>query len=339
MKKFTKNLLLMLALVFALAACSNPGSSQTEEGKTEVQTKVEKENLSSEETTESSEKDNESESSNIGALTFTDGAGKEISLEKNPEKIVVTQPSDAEILFEIGAGDKIIGRGDYVDYPEEVDSIKTVGSGENLNIEEVIALEPEVLIMGMMSQTEDQVKKLEDAGITVVSTDANSLEEIYKNIELLGQLTDKEDEAKALVEDMKSVFDEYKEKASENGETHSVYYEISPLEFDLWTGGKNTFFDELGEIVGLENIFNDVDGWSVVSEEEVINRNPEFIITSSYPSGDIAPEDEIMSRENWKGIDAVANSKVFSVDNDEFTRPGPRLRNAVKVLFENVYGE
>lgn len=339
MKKFTKNLLLMLALVFALAGCSNTNTGESEKGNAEVQTEVDSEKLDSEEKTEAADSDKTEDADTTGALTLTDGAGKEISLEANPEKIVVTQPSDAEILFEIGAGDKIIGRGDYVDYPEEVDSIKTVGSGEKLNIEEVIALEPEVLVMGMMSQTEEQVKKLEDAGITVVSTKANSLEEIYTNIELLGKLTDKEDESAALIEDMKAVFDEYKEKASEIDEKHSVYYEISPLEFDLWTGGKNTFFDELGEIVGLDNIFNDVEGWSVVSEEEVIDRNPEFIITSSYPSGDMSAEEEIMSRENWKNIDAVSNSKVFSVDNDEFTRPGPRLRNAVKVLFENVYGE
>ena len=272
-------------------------------------------------------------------MTIKDMTEREVKLEGPVEKIVAVTPSDAEILYEIGAGDKLIGRGSFVNYPEQVMDLKDVGSGDKTNVEEIIALQPDLVLMGKMALAEDAVKQLEDAGIPVFITDANTIEQVYQNIDLLGQLTEKEDEAAKLVQEMKDVFAEYTEK-SKDKKTAKIYYEISPLEFGLWGAGKNTFMDEIGRMLNVENVFGDVNGWKELSEEQVLERNPQVIVTTSMPmEGAPTPIEEILERKGWEELDAIKNKQVYQVNSDEFTRPGPRLMNAIKVLYDNLYGE
>ena len=269
-----------------------------------------------------------------------DMAGKEIVLDQPAQKIVALLPSDAEILFAIGAGDQIAAIGNYVDYPaEEIKDLPVVTSGQDMNAEEILALEPELVVLTTMGQTEDTVKQLEDAGIPVMITDSsNSIEEVYQNIENLGIISGHEEEAQALIDEMEATFQEYEDKAKDK-EGAKVYYEISPLEFGLWTAGKGTFMDEMGQMLKLENIFGDLEAWKEVSQEDVLDRNPDYIFTTSMPSEDQSPVDEILNREGWQDVTAVKEQQVFAADNSAFTRPGPRLMEAIKFLYESVYGE
>lgn len=274
-------------------------------------------------------------------ITVTDMVGQEITLDAPATRLVVLAPSNAEILFALGAGDVIIGRGEYVDYPaEEVEDIPQLATGENMNLEEIIALDPEAVISTTMNQTEEQMGQLEEAGIKVITIDASTIEEVYTSIELLGQIVGYEDEADDLIEDMQTTFDEYSQKADEaSEEALSVYYEISPLEFGLWTGGQNTFMDEIGQMLNLENIFSDVDGWAEISEEQVLELNPDYIITTTMPMEGLDPVEEILGRNGWDAVSAVESENVFQANSDEFTRPGPRLKDAIITLYEFVYGE
>ncbi|UUX33340.1 ABC transporter substrate-binding protein [Fundicoccus culcitae] len=274
-------------------------------------------------------------------ITITDMAGREIVLEGPATRIVVLQPSNAEILFSLGAGDVIIGRGEYVDYPtEEVEDIPQFATGENMNLEEIIALNPEVVITTTMNQSEDQMSQLEETGIKVITTDASTIEEVYDSIELLGLIVGYEEEANLLIEDMQNTFEEYSQKADEgNKENLSIYYEISPLEFGLWTGGQNTFMDEIGQMLNLENVFSEVDGWAEISEEQVLEKNPDYIITTTMPFEGSNPVEEILGRNGWDAISAIESGNVFQANSDEFTRPGPRLMDAIITLYEFVYGE
>ncbi|MGX7108213.1 ABC transporter substrate-binding protein [Facklamia miroungae] len=276
-------------------------------------------------------------------LKLTDMVGREVVLEDGPaEEIVTLMPADAEILFKLGAGDTIVGRGTYVDYPaDDVEDIPAIATGETLNIEEIIALDPQVVVMSTMSLTEDQIAGIEEAGIPVLVTDAKTIEGVYDAIDLLGQVVGKEKEAKQLIEEMEAVFKEYEEKAADHDDSSSVYYEVSPLEFGLWTAGSETFMDEIGHMLNLENIFADQQSFVEVSEEQVLLADPQVIITTSMPIDEKAPspEEEIMQRAEWKGLSAVKEEKVFAVDNSAFTRPGPRLMDAVRELYELVYGQ
>ncbi|XJS10949.1 ABC transporter substrate-binding protein [Aerococcaceae bacterium WGS1372] len=274
-------------------------------------------------------------------ITVTDMVGKEVTLEGPATRLVVLAPSNAEILFALGTGDVIIGRGEYVDYPaEEVEDIPQLATGEDMNLEEIIALDPEIVISTTGTQTEDQLGQLEEVGIKVITIDASTIEEVYESIELLGKVVDREEEADDLIEEMQSTFDEYSQKADEaSEEDFSVYYEISPLEFGLWTGGQNTFMDEIGQMLNLENIFSDVDGWAEISEEQVLDLNPDYIITTTMPMEGLDPVEEILGRNGWDAVSAVESKNVFQANSDEFTRPGPRLKDAIVTLYEFIYGE
>ena len=270
-------------------------------------------------------------------ITVTDMMGREITLDAPATRVVAIAAADTEILYAIGAGDTLVGRGEYCDYPAEVSAVPTVKSGQETNLEEIIALEPQVVIMATMAQEEEQVSALEEAGVKVVVTNAQNLEGVYEAIRLIGKVTGHEEEAEAVVARMQEVFAGVAAKAQNTGKT--VYFEVSPLQWGLWAAGKGTFMDELAEICGLTNVFADVDGWAAVNEEDVIARDPDIIVTTSMYWGEgPTPVEEIQGRAGWGNMKAIQGGQIFNADESAITRPGPRLADAVEALFEFVYG-
>ena len=272
-----------------------------------------------------------------GGVTITDMTGREIVLDGPATRIVALTASDVEIIYALGAGDLLVGRGEYCDWPAEVMNVPVVKSGAETNMEEILALEPDVVIMATMAQTVDQVNALEAAGVKVIVSDAQNLEGVYTAIIMIGEIVGKNDEAAALVKEMQDGFDAVRAKAENTGKT--VYFEVSPLEWGLWAAGKGTFMDELASICGLTNAFADVDGWGAISEEQVFEKDPDYIVTISMYWGEgPTPVEEILGRAGWDQLKAVKNNQIFNADSNEISRPGPRLINAVVALYEFVYG-
>jgi iron complex transport system substrate-binding protein len=282
----------------------------------------------------------ESISSSVPAQTginFVDMKGRAIHLDKPADRIVALSASECEILYAIGAGDKLVGRGAYCDYPAEVLSVPSVQSGFETNIESIIALNPDVVIMATMNQTPEHAQALENAGITVVAIEAFDIEGVYTAIRLVGKVTGENAAAESLVASMKSQFAQIIEQSTGDG-TKTVYFEVSPLEFGLWTAGKNTFMDDLANMLGLKNAFEDVDGWAAISEEQVIARDPDYIVTVTMYYGEgTHPVDEIKSRAGWENMKAVMNDNVFLANADTLTRPGPRLVDGANALYAFIY--
>lgn len=328
-----------ISLSFLLAAAVSLSACQSAPANTET-------TVSSTQSTEASESSKNTESTDVSEntekestqITVTDMKQREVTLPDVPEKIVTLLASDVEILYALGAGDQIVGVGEYCDYPAEAQEENTiVTTGSDTNLEEIIALEPDVVIMGDMAQDIEQAEQLQAAGVPTVMTNANTIEEVYENIALLGQVSGKEDAATQLIQEMKDDFEEIKSQNYEDGKT--IYFEISPLEYGLWTAGNNTFMQELCDIVNVENIFSDVEGWAEISEEQVLERDPDYIatVTMYYGEGP-TPDEEILGRENWQDITAVKEKRVFCADNSKLTRPGPRLVEAARELAEFVHG-
>lgn len=268
------------------------------------------------------------------AVAVTDMAGREITLDAPATKVVALTASDCEIIAALGAEDTLVGRGEYCDYPESVLDVPAVQSGADTNLEQIIALEPQVVIMAKMAQTEEQVAALEAAGIRVVVSDAQDIEGVYTAIRLIGALVGRSDEAEALAADMQSTFADIAAKSENTGKT--VYFEVSPLQWGLWTAGSSTFMDELAALCGASNAFSDIEGWQAISEEQVIDRNPDYIV-SIAGMGDTGVE-EILSREGWSEVTAVKNGDVYSADSNAISRPGPRLKDAAIELYNFLNG-
>ncbi|MBR6208810.1 MAG: ABC transporter substrate-binding protein [Oscillospiraceae bacterium] len=272
-------------------------------------------------------------------VTVTDMTGREITLDKPAERIVALTAADCEILCALGAFDTLVGRGEYCDWPSEVLSVPAVQSGAETSLEQIIALEPDVLLMGTMAQTAEQVAALEDAGIRVVVSDAQDLEGVYTAIELIGRLMGKDAQAEALTENMRATFADVQAQVAGDG-SESVYFEVSPLEWGLWTAGKGTFMDEIAGMLGLRNAFDDIDGWAEISEEQVLERDPDYIVTISMYYGEgPTPTEEILSRAGWENLTAVKNQAILNLQNNELSRPGPRLAEGAQMMADFIAAE
>ncbi|MDL2254455.1 ABC transporter substrate-binding protein [Ruminococcaceae bacterium OttesenSCG-928-I18] len=273
-------------------------------------------------------------------LEIKDMKDRVVTLEGPAERVVALSAADCEIVYALGAGDALVGRGEYCDYPEEVLDIPVVQSGNETNVEEIIALGPQVVLMNTMAQTTEQVQQLEDAGIAVLTSEATDIEGVYEAIGIIGAALGKDAEAEALTQEMTEAFSQIEQESAEaGGEKKTIYFEVSPLEYGLWTAGGGTFMDEIAGMLGLENLFADVDGWAEVSEEQVIERNPDYIVTITMYMGEgPKPDEEIAGRAGWEGIAAIQNGQVFAASEDELSRPGPRLVDGAKTLQNFVYG-
>lgn len=335
MKK-VMSFLLVCMLCVSTAAC---GTSKGKEAEISVE-ETGTENKT-EETNESEEvkEGTTEEAAEEGMRTVTDVTGRTFEVPENLERVVALSAGDCEMLYALGGGDLLVGRGEYCNYPEEAAEVTSVQSGSETNIEQIIALDPQLVIMSKMDQSEEQVAALENAGIAVCMDDETNIEGVYHSLEVIGTVLGKEDKAKEVITDMQDSFIALQEKVK-GKEGSSVYFEVSPLEYGLWTTGNGTFMNEIAEILGLKNIFADVDGWAEVSEEQVIERNPDYIVTVTMFYGDgPTPEEEILSRAGWQDMTAIKNNKVYNANSDEISRPGPRLVDAAEMLYEFVYGE
>ena len=298
----------VLVLTLLLIGCNNKNGSGDGDGSTDTQ-------------------------ASTTAISVTDMAGRTVTLDKPAEKVVVLTASTCEIVYALGAGSTVVGRGEYCDWPQEALEKPVVSSGVETNIEQIIALQPDLVLMTVMSQSPEQVSQLENAGIKVYASDAQDIIGTYESILQIGQLLGKDEKAQTIVDDMKQIFDALSaEKVS-----GTVYFEVSPLEYGLWTAGNNTFMNEVSEMIGLTNIFADLDGWAEVSEEQVLQRNPDYIVTvGMYFGVGLTPTDEIMSRTSWQNVTAVQYGRILNLTNNELSRPGPRLAEGARALYDFV---
>ena len=278
-------------------------------------------------------------------IRFTDMGGNEIVRSAPATRIVALTPADVEILYAIGAGDTIIGCGEYCDYPAEAASIPVMQTGVELNMEQLLAAAPVVLLLNpqMLStsaavSTQAQVERLSAAGVQIVISNALDIAGVYEAIEMLGVLTGNTDGAEAVVTGMREAFASVSAIDAARGK--SVYFEISPLEYGLWTAGTHTFMDEIAGMLGLTNCFADVTDYGEISEEQVLARNPDYIVTISMYFGEgPTPAEEIASRPGWQNVSAVQNGAILNLRNNELSRPGPRLAEGAKLLGDLLRGE
>jgi iron complex transport system substrate-binding protein len=272
------------------------------------------------------------------AITVTDMYDRTVTLAGPATQVVALTAADCEILYAIGAGSTLVGRGEYCDYPAEVLAVPAVESGMSTNIEQIIALKPQLVLMGSMAQDRAQVDQLEQAGIAVCVSGATDIAGTYTAIGLIGTLLGKEAAATAVIDEMKATFANLQAKATDK-QAGSIYFEVQPLEFGLWAAGGNTFMDEVARMLGLTNIFGDLDGWVGVSEEQVLQRDPNFIVTvEMYIDGAQTPTEKVLSRTGWEDVAAIKDGAVLNLRDNELSRPGPRLAQGAQLLYDFVYG-
>ncbi|MDX9916462.1 MAG: cobalamin-binding protein [Gudongella sp.] len=270
----------------------------------------------------------------VEVLSVTDDFGRTIEFESPVESIVTFAPSNTEILFAIGAGDTVKGVTAFDDYPEEVLEIEKIGDYNGINLERIIELEPEVVIF-YGKGADDEVNRLEEAGITVLGFEPESIEEIIDVIERMGTLTGKSTEAQELAESMASKKEELVGKV-ENFEKKKVFYEI--WHEPLMAAGAGSFVDQLIILAGGENIAADSESeYPQFDLEQLIERNPEVYLTANDLPEKTA--DSIGQRPGYDELDAVKNGQIYLLDGNLMSRPGPRIIEALELLVEAIHPE
>jgi len=278
-------------------------------------------------------------SSAASTLTFTDGLGREITLAGPAQRIVSIAPSNTEILFAIGAGDQVVGRDQFSDYPEATQNVTDIGSAfEALNTELIVSLKPDLVLAAEINPPE-QVKTLEDLGITVYYlNNPHTLEEMYGNLEIVAQLTGHEAEATTLIESLKERVAAVDEKIAPISSRPSVFYELDSTDpAKPFTAGKDTFITLLIERAGGSNIAADLESYPQMSLEQIVAADPAIIILGDSMWG-ITPE-SVASRPGWEDLSAVKNGQVVPFDDNLVSRPGPRLVDGLEQLAKLFHPE
>jgi len=267
---------------------------------------------------------------NVPTREVFDDLGHSIKIPEMVERAVSLAPNLTEIVFAVGAGDRLVGVTTYCNYPEQAQQIRKIGDTINPNIETIIALKPQIVLVSTASQIETFTSQLEQQNIAVFVTNPNGLDDIYKSVEKIGEVFGKQENARRVVGDMQKRVAEIEAKTnSVNGVT--VFLQISKE--PLVTVGKATFFTDLIERAGGISLTKDVaTAYPRLSKETALALNPEAIILSDS-------EDNREPNDVFKNSPAMKNGKIFHVNADILSRPAPRIVDALEQIARALHPE
>ena len=265
-------------------------------------------------------------------VEYTDAQGQTRTLEKAPEKIVSLAPNITEILYEIGAGDKIVAVSNWCTYPAEAAAKEKVGDTMSVNIERIIELQPDIVFFSQFADGE-VVQKLSEANIPVVRFEYKSVEDIYASIQKIGQLTDNLSKAAELTDklkaDLKALSDKYKD-----AEKKKVFIDLGYF----YSSSKEAVLGNSISLINAENIAYDyTEEAPVLSTEAIIAANPDVYIYSG-------PESSFEKPDGFNEINAFKNNAVYFIDysdplTDKIMRQGPRFVEGLAELAKMIYPE
>ncbi|HSF82486.1 MAG TPA: cobalamin-binding protein [Anaerolineales bacterium] len=267
-------------------------------------------------------------------VVLTDGLGRQFSFADPYQKIVSIAASNTEILFAIGAGEQVVARDAFSDYPEAALAVTDIGGGwGEVDMETVVALEPDLVLAAQINASE-VVTALEQLGLNVYYlSNPTDLEGMYENLRIVAQLTGHEEQAEQLIASLQERVQAVDEVIAPLSYRPSVFYELDGTDPNApWTPGPGTFIDLLIERAGGFNIGASLDSdWAQISIEALITQNPEIILLGDAVWGGITPE-MVAARAGWDSITAVQEGKVYPFDDNLVSRPGPRLVDGLEAL-------
>lgn len=288
----------------------------------------------------------ESNTSSEGeGVKVTDRAGNEVTVPKSPERVVVAGASIVEIMSGLGVSENIIAVDTFATDVEGLSEDVVTFDAMNPDLEAIVALEPDLVLVNTYATptTSDVYTTLTDLGIPVAFVPvSDSFDDIYKDIEFISQVMGVPEAGEKMVSQMKSDIEGLATIAATipASEKKTVYFENNPAP-SMYSCGSETFVNEMIETIGAENILAAETGWIPVSEEMIVEKNPDIIITNVNFIDD--PVSEIMSRPGWDSISAVENNQVYYVDTNATSRPTQNIvkgmEEMAKLIYPEYYGE
>lgn len=296
--------ILFLVLVFVVAACGSRGPTPTP-----------------------------------GAITVTDDEGRSLSLAGPPQRIISLGPSNTEVLYALGAGDRIVGVDDFSDYPPEAKEKKKVGAPfPSFNLEAIVALAPDLVLSVPLVDFNDRLRQ---QGVQVLVLDPSTLDEIFDDIRVVGRVVGAGPRAEELVAEMKKRVEAVTEKVR-GAPRVRAFYEVDATDpTKPYTAGPGSFVHEMIVLAGGENVAADAQSpYPQFSLEQVVSRNPQVVLLGDalVPFNPQTPE-LVASRPGWGSIAAVKDNRLVAVDGDLTTRPGPRIVEGLEAIARALHPE
>ena len=247
----------------------------------------------------------------------TDGLGRSVVLPKRVDRVVTLAPNLTEIIFAVGAGEKIVGTDDYSNFPDAARSLTKVG-GMQPNVEKIAALKPDLVLASSEGNHPSLAPALAAAGIPLYVVRTDRLHEIAPAIALVGKILDAPNTEEAVRELEHDIAAERRTRTRRTRVMFAVW--VDPL----YVGGRQTFTDDLLTLTGAQNAVV-VTGWPQYSLESLLASPPDLIL---YPRGAVTPQQIAALQKRVPELRAP----IVAVDEDIFQRPGPRVTQAAHAL-------
>jgi iron complex transport system substrate-binding protein len=274
-------------------------------------------------------------------LTVTDSNNRKVTIPSQPQKIVSLAPSDTEIVYALGQGNRLVGVDLFSDYPPEAKSVLNIGGSRgNFDLEKIVALHPDLLLAAGTTSS-DNLKKLDDLKllVVVVSSDQTTMDSIMSDIKLVGAVLGVPAQAGQVTAAMQLRLDNLKVKVAAAKSKPKVYWELDGTNpAKPYTVGAGNFVNDLIKLAGGENVFGAVTSpFPQVGAESVVAAAPEVIILSDFAYG-VSPE-SVKARSGWSGVPAVKNNRVLPIDDSLVSRPGPRIVDGLEAATRIIHPE
>ncbi len=247
------------------------------------------------------------------------------------KRIIALSPHSVEMLYAIGAGDRIIATVEFADYPEAALDIPRIGSYAGIQIESVLQLQPDLIIAWKDGNKTDDLEKLESLGMNMYYSHPKDIDAISHELINLGKLTGLTENAKKASDELASKYLQIKTRYK-NKQKIRLFYQLwhEPLR----SVGPNNWVQSLIEDCNGGNIFEDTDtAYPVVSLENILRKDPQVIIVPHH-SGSDTVKNQIW--KNWKNITAVKHQKIFTINGDLLHRFGPRAIDGLELLCDAI---
>lgn len=282
-------------------------------------------------------KDTDQSATNKEKSTIIDPSGNKITIPEEVDSIISLAPSITEVLVELGFGDKIVlvdaNSKDISGLPEGIKYVDMMTP----DVEQMTALEPDIVLASTMTTTggTDPAEKLKAAGITLAYIpSSNSIEGIYSDIIFISQVLRVEEKGQELVDKTKEKIAKISELGKTIKDRKKVYFEVAAAP-DIHSFGQGVFLNEMIQIIGATNVLSAEEGWISVSEETVVDANPDVILTSvNYIEDTVG---EIKSRVSWKNMKAIKNNDVYYIDSMSSTLPNHNIVKALEEMAKAIY--
>jgi len=272
-----------------------------------------------------------------GPETITDDMGRSVTISSAPERIVSHVPAITEMLYALGLGDRIVGVSDYDDYPPEVKEKPSVGNYFNPSIENIVALNPDLVLTDGHSDT---IQQLDNLHISYLVINPLDIQGIIKDIELLGQITGVEQKAHQLVDNMNSQINIVESKVKGLPKLR-VFYAVDMTDpNNPWTAGPGSMIDWLITYAGGTNVAANVSGDYVpYSIEQIVKDDPQVIIYPAVHGSEYITADMFKDHPAWSKTDAVVQGNIYSISADIVSRFGPRITDGLLETAKLVHPE